>query len=88
MALTIRTIDDDVRRLLDKYKLNWGIKTDSKAFIKAVCLLDQIQSDNVNQLKEIQMLESKLAEYQRIFLGLEKYMAGGIELIKQQELNF
>lgn len=87
MALTIRNIDAESRKLLDDFKTYHGIKADSKAFIKAL----HDRADYYFQLERLtdenEKLQAQLKQYKRIFAGLEFYLDDALTLIKRQELE-
>ena len=87
MALTIRTIHKETRKILENFKEWQGIKTDSKALIRAVHVM-------ANKVEEVEYLERKnekmeqeLSDLKRIMAGLEMYLAPALERIQQQELK-
>ncbi|MEJ1415811.1 MAG: hypothetical protein RPU91_01750 [Candidatus Sedimenticola sp. (ex Thyasira tokunagai)] len=87
MALTIRDIPIKTRNLLDDYKIEWGIKTDSRALVYAVSMCHFHQTSHEHLNDELMKERKRADDADRILAGLEEYLVPALENIRQQELQ-
>jgi len=87
MALTIRNIDPETRKLLNKLKKDYEIATDSKALIKAVHLAD-FWTTEANEIEEkLETEQDRADDAERILETLRDSMKSALTILDQKELK-
>ena len=87
MALTIRKIGEEERKLLDIYKKQRSIATDSKALLRALkeAILLKSEMEKLENAKNQETTRADNAE--RILETLRDTMKSALTMLDQQELQ-